>query len=138
MGVDMNVESEAQIGSGINIQIVNHSGLGINCRINGPVRIGNHVMMDPDVMIIAWNHRFDRTDVPMGQQGEADPEPVVLENDVWIGARAILLPGVTVGQGAIVGAGSVVTKSVPPYAKVAGNPARIFRSRVGLPNDGKG
>lgn len=132
MGSDVNIEQRAHFGSGIHLSIGDHSGLGINCRINGPVRIGTHVM------IIARNHRFDRTDVPMCQQGEADPEPVVLGNDVWIGARAIFLPGVTVGQGTIVGAGSVVTKSVPAYSIVAGNPARIVRSRVGPPNDGKG
>lgn len=137
MGSDVNIEQRAHFGSGNHLSIGNHSGLGINCRINGPVRIGNHVMMGPDVMVIARSHGFDRTDVPMCQQVEADPKPVVIEDDVWIGARAILLPGVTVGQGTIVGAGSVVTKSVPSYSIVAGNPARIVRSRVGLPNDGK-
>lgn len=135
MGNDVNVEQGADFGSGANIEIGDRSGLGIHCQIYGPVRIGKHVMMGPDVMIIARNHRFDRTDVPMREQGEADPEPVVLEDDVWIGARAILLPGVKVGQGAIVGAGSVVTKSVPSYAIVAGNPARIIGSRLSPPND---
>lgn len=95
-------------------------------------------MMGPDVMIISRSHGFDRTDVPMYRQVEADPKPVVIEDDVWIGARAILLPGVTIGEGTIVGAGSVVTKSVLPYSIVAGNPARIVRSRVGRPHDGKG
>ena len=138
MGSDVNIEQCAHFGSGMQLSIGDHSGLGINCRINGPVHIGNHVMMGPDVMIIARNHNFDRTDVPMCQQGEADPEPVVLGNDVWIGARAIILPGVTIGQATIVGAGSVVTKSVPSYSIVADDPARIVRSRVGRPNDGKG
>lgn len=103
MGVDVNVERRAHFGSGKHIQIGNHSGLGLNSHINGPVRIGNYVMMGPDVMIIARNHRFNRTDIPMCQQGDANPEPVVLEDDVWIGARTILLSGVTVGHGAICG-----------------------------------
>lgn len=138
IGVDVNVEKGAHFGSGQYIQIGDHSGLGVNSRINGPVRIGNYVMMGPDVMMIARNHRFSRTDIPMCQQGKEDPKPVEIEDDVWIGARAILLPGVTVGQGAIVGAGSVVTKSVPPYAIVAGNPARLVRSRISQSSDGKG
>lgn len=54
-------------------------------------------------------------------------EPVVIMNDAWIGCMSIILPGVTIGEGAIVGAGSVVTKDVPPYTIVAGNPARIIR-----------
>lgn len=53
--------------------------------------------------------------------------PVVIHNDVWIGCAAIILPGITIGEGAIVGAGSVVTKSVPPWTIVAGNPAKIIR-----------
>ena len=61
----------------------------------------------------------------MRLQGYLKPQPVVIEDDVWIGARVIFLPGVRVGRGAIVGAGAVVTKDVPDYALVVGNPARV-------------
>jgi maltose O-acetyltransferase len=86
-------------------------------------------MMGPDVMIISRGHNFSRLDIPMMSQGDSDPKLVVFENDVWIGARAIILPGVHIGQGAIVGAGAVVTKDVPPYAIVGGNPAKVIKSR---------
>ena len=77
----------------------------------------------------ARNHAFDRTDIPMNQQGFTPEKPIVIEDDVWIGARVIILPGVHIGTGAVVGAGAVVTKDVPDYAVVGGNPARILKMR---------
>lgn len=69
----------------------------------------------------------------MRLQGKDKLRSISIEDDVWIGARAIILPGVTIAKGSIVGAGSVVTKSFPPYSVIAGNPARIVKSR--LPNE---
>lgn len=66
----------------------------------------------------------------MGQQGEAPLRKVTIKDDVWIGTRAIILPGITVGKGAIIGAGSVVTKDVPDYAIVGGAPARVLKYRL--------
>jgi len=68
--------------------------------------------------------------IPMNRQGWSEDRPVCIEDDVWIGSRVILLPGVRIGKGSIVGAGSVVTRDVEPYAIVAGNPARKIRSRI--------
>lgn len=65
----------------------------------------------------------------MDQQGWADEKPVVIEDDVWIGSRVIILPGVTIGKGSVIGASAVVSKSVPPYSVVAGNPAKIVKTR---------
>jgi maltose O-acetyltransferase len=129
MGADVNVERGALFGDGTNIHIGDRSGLGINCRIYGPVFIGDHVMMGPDVTILTSNHRYDRLDTPMIDQGGTDHQPVTIEDDVWIGTHTIILPGVRVGNGAVVGAGSVVTKDVPSYAIVAGNPARLIKYR---------
>lgn len=86
-------------------------------------------MMGPQITIITENHRFDGLEVPMALQGQAESKPVVIEDDVWVGARAIILPGVTIGAHSIVGAGSVVTKDVPPWTVVGGNPARIIKVR---------
>ena len=130
-GADINVERGAVFGSGARIRIGSRSGIGLNARVSGSLTLGDDVMMGPDVMVFAVNHAFDRLDVPMRQQGDADEQPVRIEDDVWIGARVILLPGVTVGTGAIVAAGSVVTKSVPAWAIVGGNPARVIRYRTG-------
>lgn len=128
-GYNINVEKGARFGSGDNVTIGNNSGLGINCLILGTVSLGNDVMMGPDVMFISTSHCFDRIDIPMIEQGLSEELPIVVENDVWIGARCILLPGITLGTGSVIGAGSVVTKSVPAFTMVAGNPARVIRSR---------
>jgi maltose O-acetyltransferase len=85
--------------------------------------------MGPEVVIRTNNHRFDRTDIPMRIQGFSEEKPVFIGDDVWIGQRAIILPGVRVGDHAIVGAGAVVTKDVPKGAIVGGNPARVLRMR---------
>ncbi len=131
-GANINVEKGAYFGDGREIEIGDNSGIGINCHIIGPVQIGRDVMMAPEVIILTSNHRFDRTDVPMCRQGTLPPEPVMIGDDVWIGTRAIILPGVSIGRGAIIAAGAVVTKDVPEYAIVAGNPARIIRNRKDL------
>lgn len=127
-GRNINIEHGAFFASGRDIEVGDNSGLGLNCRIAGPLKIGSYVMMGPDVMIFTQNHKNDRLDIPMMLQ--TDPKrPVVIGDDVWIAARAIILPGVTIGKGAIVGAGAIVTKDVPEYAVVGGNPARIIKYR---------
>ncbi|MCX8131260.1 MAG: acetyltransferase [Clostridia bacterium] len=128
-GKNINIEHGAFFGSGRDIEIGDNSGLGVNCRVSGPLKIGDNVMMGPDVMIYTQNHNFDRTDIPMNSQGNSPKRDVVIGNDVWIGARSIILPGVKIGEGAIVAAGAVVTKDVEPYSIVGGNPARIIKFR---------
>jgi maltose O-acetyltransferase len=123
------VEKGANFGFGSEIEIGDNSGLGVNCFIRGQIAIGNDVMMGPDVVIITENHSFDRIDIPIRKQGYSNPEKVTINNDIWIGARVIILPGVDIGSGAIIGAGAVVTKNVPAYAIVGGNPAKIIRYR---------
>jgi len=86
-------------------------------------------MMGPQVIFYTRNHTFSRTDIPMSEQGFEPTRPITICDDVWIGVRAMFLPGVTVGRGAIIGAGAVVTKDVPEWAIVAGNPARVVRFR---------
>ncbi|AUS98229.1 acetyltransferase [Clostridium thermosuccinogenes] len=127
-GRNVTIEHGAYFGSGRDIEIGDNSGLGLNCRVNGPLKIGDNVMMGPDVMIFTQNHEYSRLDIPMNLQ-TAPKEPVVIEDDVWIAARAIILPGVTIHKGAIVGAGAIVTKDVPEYAIVGGNPARVIKYR---------
>lgn len=110
-------------------EIGNNSGIGVNCRLQGEVIIGDNVMMGQDCLIYTSNHEFSRIDIPIQQQGYQAEHKVTIGNDVWIGARVIILPGVTIGNGVIVGAGAVVTKDVPDYMIVAGNPAKIIRER---------
>lgn len=126
-GANVNIEKNAQFAYGV--ELGDRSGLGVNCRISGKVRIGDDVMMGPNVSIYTRNHAFERTDVPMNTQGVSEEKPVVIENNVWIGANSIILPGVTISKGAIIGAGAVVTKDVPEYAIVGGNPAKVIKYR---------
>lgn len=129
----MKIERGADIGNGTHLSIGNRSSLGINARVHGPLAIGADVMMGRDVLVFAVSHAYGDHTIPMIDQGFSEPRPVVIGDDVWIGARAILLPGVHVGKGAIVGAGAVVAKDVPDYAVVIGNCARVVRSRLGSP-----
>ena len=135
IGRNVNVEHGAYFGSGCLIEIGDNSGIGVDCHIPADIRIGNDVMMGPQVLIIGrnQNHRFDDVGIPMRLQGYEDALPVVIEDDVWLGARVIVLPGIRIGRGSVIGAGAVVTKDVPPFAICAGNPARIIRFR----NDSK-
>jgi maltose O-acetyltransferase len=131
MGKYVNIDRGARFGWGNEIELGDHSGIGTNCQLPASVRIGSDVMIGPDVLVIGQNHKFDRIDIPMRLQGDVATSVVTIEDDVWIGTRSIILPGITIGRGAVIGAGSVVTKNVPPHAVCAGNPARVIRSRKG-------
>ena len=130
-GKEVNIEHGANFGTGKDIKIGSYSGLGINCKVRGPLEIGENVMMGPDVIILTNHHGTERVDIPMRMQSKDAPPPqkVTIGNDVWIGTRAIIMPGVTVGEGSIIGAASVVTKDVPPYSVVAGVPAKVIKYR---------
>lgn len=86
-------------------------------------------MMGPRVMLFAHGHETSRTDIPMNQQGLREDRPIIIEDDVWIGAGVIILPGRRVGKGAIVGAGAVVAVDVKPYTVVGGNPLSVIGTR---------
>lgn len=92
------------------------------------ITIEDGVLMGSGVHIYTHNHRFDDVTSPISTQGLYPSKPVVLKKGCWVGARAILLPGVTVGENAVVGAGSVVTRDVPPRTLVGGSPARVLRA----------
>lgn len=130
-GQNVNIEHGAWFNPELNIG--DNSGVGMNCRISGKTYIGDNVMMGPDCIMYSYSHAHSRIDIPMNQQGFETETPIQIGNDVWIGARAIFLPGVRIGNHVIVGAGAIVTKDVPDYAIVGGNPARIIRMR----NEGK-
>jgi galactoside O-acetyltransferase len=95
---------------------------------SGGFTIGNNVMMGPFVFVETANHRFDRLDAPVREQG-LEYAQVTINDDVWIGANSTILPGVTIGKGAVIAAGAVVTKDVPADAVVGGVPARVIKNR---------
>ncbi|MES2917849.1 MAG: acyltransferase [Pseudomonadota bacterium] len=106
-----------------------HIGPGAHIDATGEVYIGSGSIFGPGVTLYSRSHNFDRDPVALPFDDVVLTASVVVGKYVWIGARAIILPGVTVGDGAVIGAGAVVTKDVPPCAVVAGNPARIVRYR---------
>jgi maltose O-acetyltransferase len=111
---------------GHNIYIGDHVYVNVLCTILdcGEVRIGSHVMIGPGVQIYTAAHHLQ---AEARIQGLEVARPIVIEDNVWVGGGAILLPGVRIGRNAVVGAGAVVTRSVPPNVVVAGNPARVIR-----------
>lgn len=127
-GKKVNIETNALFSS--RVTLGDYSGIGINAKIYGTCHIGKWVMMGTDVTIITRNHRYDRDDIPMMKQGFEDEQPVCIGDDVWIGDRVMILPGVHVGNGSILSAGAVVTKDVPECVIVAGVPARVIRVRT--------
>lgn len=120
-----------------NVSVGHNSSIGRNNDFNclkATISIGNYVVTGPEVMFITGNHQYnvlgkriiDITD----KEKEANcDQSIVICDDVWIGARAIILKGVTIHEGAVVGAGAVVARDVPPYAIVGGVPAKIIKYR---------
>jgi maltose O-acetyltransferase len=128
LGREIILESRVYFGSGRDIEIGSRVHINEECWIRN-VSIGDTVMIAPRVMILISGHNTERTDVPMMDQGPRHYPQTIIEDDVWIGAQAIILPGVRIGRGAIIAAGAVVTKDVEPYAVVGGNPARVIKRR---------
>lgn len=127
VGEGVNIEKGAHFNS--NVKIGNYSGIGVNCELNGPVILGDYISMGPEVVIYTRNHAFNNKEILIQEQGYEKYKQVIINDDVWIGRRVIILPGVEIGKGAIIGAGSVVTKDVPPYAIFVGNPGKIVKYR---------
>jgi len=118
-----------ELGEGL--VVGNNVGMAQNAfiQIRGKVEIGSNVMFGPSVSIFSESHGNDRTDIPMIEQA-TKRIGVKIEDDVWIGTKATVLDGVTIGKGSIIAAGSVVNKDVPPYSIVAGVPAKVIKSRI--------
>jgi maltose O-acetyltransferase len=127
-GRNVNIERGALFG--YNIEIGDNSGIGVNAQLNsqGGIKIGSNVLMSPDVIIETQNHKHRDVTRPIMEQG-SESSPVIIEDDVWIGSRAIILPGVRVGRSSIIGAGAVVTRDVPPFSVAVGVPARVIKKR---------
>ena len=130
VGTNVNIERNAVFGP--LLEIGNDSGVGINCEMYGPVIIGENVMMGPEVVVYTSGHKHDRIDIPMGKQGDDGVKPVMIGNDVWIGRRAIIMPGVKIGDGCIIGAAAVITKDIPDYSVAVGSPAKVVKSRLNI------
>lgn len=127
IGRESVVESFSCINNAVgDVVIGDKTRIGLHCTIIGPVTIGNNVNLAQGIVVTALNHNFTDCTKRIDEQGISTKE-VTIGNDVWIGANATILPGVTIGRHCVVAAGSVVTKDVPDYTVVAGVPARIMK-----------
>ena len=126
IGQDSLIEPPFYCVYGQNIYIGEHVYLNVSCTILdcNEVRIGHHVMIGPSVQIYTAAHDL-RAEARI--RGWEVAKPITIEDNVWIGGGAILLPGVRIGRNAVVGAGAVVSHNVPTNTIVAGNPARVMR-----------
>lgn len=124
-----------------NVEVRNNSEelstIGNNCSINrntvlrGKYSIGDYVAIGPNCSVMGFNHRFDNLNENISKQGRTI-KGIIIENNVWIGANTLVLDGVTIGEGCVIGGGSVVTKSIPPFSVAAGNPCKVIKRRIQL------
>lgn len=129
-GENVNIERKANFGSGLDIELGDESGLGINCSIPSNTKIGKYVMMGPNCVILPHNHRFDRIDIPMNRQGFSPKLSTRIDDDVWIGRDVLMTPGRSILRGSIIAGGCVLCKDFPEYSIVGGNPSKLIRLRT--------
>lgn len=121
------VEDFATVNNGVGaVHIGKHSRVGLGNVIIGPVNIGNQVMLAQNIVLSGLNHQYQDITLPVSLQ-PVSTSPIVIEDECWIGANVVITAGVTIGKHSVVAGGSVVTKSVPPYSVVAGNPAKLIK-----------
>lgn len=121
------IESYCCINNAVgDVVIGDYTRIGIHNTIIGPVTIGNHVNLAQSITVTALNHKFDDANKRIDEQGVSTSQTVI-DDDVWIGANAVILSGVTISTHSVVAAGAVVTKDVPPHSLVAGVPAKIIK-----------
>ncbi len=127
LGQKTTVEDYCVINNGVgDVLVGEHSRVGIGSVLIGPVTIGNQVIIAQHVVISGLNHGYQDIDLPIRQQ-PVTALPIVIADECWIGSNAVITAGVQIGKHSIVAAGSIVTKDVPPYSVVAGNPAKVIK-----------
>jgi galactoside O-acetyltransferase len=117
--------------TGSELVIGDRVSLNYNVMVNadgGKIYLGNNVIIGPQTVLRAANHRFEDPNLPIRDQGNKGGA-IVVEDDVWIGANVVVLPDVKIGKGSVIGAGSVVTRDIPEYSVAVGVPARVIKSR---------
>lgn len=128
-GKNIHIDRRVNFGTGNKLTLKDHSGVGADSRLIGDVTFGEYVATGFGVVVTAYDRDLSRTDIPMVDQHVGFDAPVVVGRDCVLFAQSVILPGVTIGEGSIVGAGAVVAKNVPAYCVVGGNPARVVKWR---------
>lgn len=127
-GEGIHVRAGAFLADGRHLYMDDRSSIGPGCRIYG-AKLGFGVVIGPNCVMFKENRAYDDLNKPVGIHGTTPIKLPVVEDHAWVGERALVLQGRRIGKGAIVGAGAVVTRDVPPYAIVGGNPARVIGHR---------
>lgn len=142
-GRNVNVEGNVKLANYItlddNVEVRNktkemsyigsYTSINRNSVLRGKFSIGEYCAIAPNCSIIGVNHGFSDLEAPIKKQPVTSKGGIVVENNVWVGANCVVLDGVTIGEGSVIGAGSIVTKSIPPYSIAVGNPCKVIKSR---------
>lgn len=111
------------------IIIGDYTRIGLHNTLIGPVYIGNHTNLAQGVILSGLNHNYKSVTLPIDMQGVSSL-PIIIEDNVWIGANSVILPGVKIGSHSIIGAGSIVVNCIPPHSVAVGNPAHIIKKYI--------
>lgn len=121
------VEDFATLNNGVgDLCIGSHTRIGISNVLIGPINIGDNCILAQNIVISGLNHGYENPDVPIKDQ-PVSTKPIVIEDECWIGANVSIAAGVSIGKHSVVGAGSVVTKSIPAFHLAVGNPAKLIK-----------
>jgi len=127
LGKNSTIEDFSTINNGVGDVIIGDNTLiGMSNVIIGPVNIGNNVIFAQNIVVSALNHQYTDVNVPIHKQ-QVIVSPIIIEDDCWIAANAVITAGVTIGKHSVVAGGAVVTKNIPPYSVAAGNPAKVIK-----------
>lgn len=127
LGAQSTIEDFSTINNGVgSVFIGDRTRIGMSNVLIGPVTVGNDVMFAQNIVLSGLNHGYEDINLPPSKQA-VETKPIVVEDEVWIGANAVVTSGVTIGKHSIIAAGCVVVKDVPPYSIVGGNPGKILK-----------
>jgi acetyltransferase-like isoleucine patch superfamily enzyme len=127
LGANSTIEDFCTVNNGVGDVIIGErSRIGMSNVLIGPVSIGNDVIFAQNIVMSGLNHGYEDIHIPPRLQAVTKKQ-ITIEDDVWIGANSVVVAGVTIGKHSVIAAGSVVTKNVPPFSVVAGNPGRVIK-----------
>jgi len=128
LGKNSTIEDFATVNNGAGpVYIGERSRIGLSCTVIGPVTIGNDIMLAQNIVLSGLNHGYEDITIPISHQKQTTAM-ITVEDEAWIGANAVIVAGVRIGKHSVIAAGSIVTRDVPPYSIVGGNPAKLLKA----------